>query len=213
MKWWQSVEQALMNLGGQAHLTDIYNEVTRTRNSQKLSIPESLKAITRKELEYNSSDSSNWTKKRNIFYSVNGIGSGVWGLRDSLPKTPIANDIQITGKNELPSRIETTIYRILRDTELTRKLKLLHQHKCQLCGNSINLSLNTNYSEAHHVKPLGHPHDGPDIASNILILCPNHHVELDYGAIKLNIDQLNQVNGHTLSKEYISYHNSEIYRH
>ena len=37
--------------------------------------------------------------------------------------------------------------------------------------------------KAAHVVPLGQPHDGDDVASNILCLCPNDHVLLDTGGI------------------------------
>jgi predicted restriction endonuclease len=68
---------------------------------------------------------------------------------------------------------------------LARQLKLLYENRCQICGESITLPNGTRYSEAHHVRPLGRPHHGPDVAGNILVLCPNHHVMLDYGVIAL----------------------------
>jgi predicted restriction endonuclease len=54
------------------------------------------------------------------------------------------------------------------------------------------------------------PHNGPDVKSNIIVVCPNHHVMLDYGAINLNKELL-RLNNHVISNEYIEYHNSEIY--
>ncbi|MFQ5534200.1 MAG: HNH endonuclease [Sphingomonadales bacterium] len=41
------------------------------------------------------------------------------------------------------------------------------------------------YSEAAHIKPLGKPHDGPDKASNMLVFCPNHHLQFDRGVLRL----------------------------
>jgi len=38
----------------------------------------------------------------------------------------------------------------------------------------------------HHIRPLGRPHDGPDEPENILVLCPNHHTDFDYG--RLTVD-------------------------
>ena len=75
---------------------------------------------------------------------------------------------------------------------------------------NIELSNGNRYSEAHHIKPLGSPHNGPDTAENIVVLCPNHHVMLDYGVIPLEKDALNVVAGHSVSEEYIVYHNTVI---
>jgi putative restriction endonuclease len=42
-----------------------------------------------------------------------------------------------------------------------------------------------------HIRPLGAPHNGPDVKENIIIcLCPNHHVLFDSGAITLADDLL-----------------------
>jgi predicted restriction endonuclease len=35
------------------------------------------------------------------------------------------------------------------------------------------------------IKPLGNPHDGPDKASNMLVLCPNHHLQFDRGVLRI----------------------------
>ncbi|WP_052166473.1 winged helix-turn-helix domain-containing protein [Methylobacter tundripaludum] len=116
------------------------------------------------------------------------------------------------GEIEPAGRVETTTYRVLRDTPLARQLKLLHENKCQLCGKIILLRAGVQYSEAHHIMPLGAPHNGPDIAENIIVLCPNHHVECDYGAINLYIEKITSVPGHRVSEKYVEYHNRVIFK-
>jgi predicted restriction endonuclease len=142
-----------------------------------------------------------------FFYSVEGLGAGIWGLR-GYNKSKKAVDIE---EPSSPGRSETTVYRILRDTTLARNLKKLHNNTCQICGHRLELKNGEYYSEAHHIKPLGSPHNGPDIADNIIVLCPNHHVLCDYGAIKLDAITIRNVAGHTISREYINYHNNEIF--
>jgi len=117
--------------------------------------------------------------------------------------TPRATDL-----NDPPeaARIETTIYRILRDTALSREVKIAHNFKCQLCSMTIQLGDGSYYAEAHHVKPLGRPYNGPDTIDNIICVCPTCHVLLDYKVIKLEKSKLPNV-----SSEYIDYHNIEIY--
>ncbi len=121
--------------------------------------------------------------------------------------TPKAYDLN--EPNETTRTLIAT-YRILRDTETARNIKELHGFKCQICGEVIYLKNNKPYAEAHHIKPLGTPHNGPDIPENILCVCPNHHVRLDYGAVKIETATLRIANGHTIGKEFVEYHNNEI---
>lgn len=117
--------------------------------------------------------------------------------------TPKASDI-----DDPPpvARIETTIYRILRDTALSREVKIAQNYKCQLCSATIQLSDGSYYAEAHHVKPLGRPYNGPDTIDNIICVCPTCHVLLDYKVIRLEKLKLPNV-----SPDYIHFHNHEIY--
>ena len=195
---------ALDNLGGVAHRSDLLKEIKRIRVGPH---PESIEMIVQRTIQNHSSSSAGF-RGRDLLYTVKGIGSGVWGLRSKLSKTKIASDI---GEPDQPERVQTEIYRILRDTELARKLKQLHQHRCQLCGLSIALPGNQAYAEAHHIKPLGSPHNGPDVPGNIIVLCPNHHAELDFGAQRLAESEICTLHGHVIEVQYIEYHNTVIY--
>ena len=202
--WDDDIVTALTNLGGSANYDDLYAEVERIRDE----LPQTWKAVVRRRIQDLSSDSAGFKNGDDLFFSVEGLGAGVWGLRTFLTDTPTANDLP--SGNEQPDHIATQTYRVLRDTVLARKIKLLHRDCCQICGTAIRLNDGNTYSEAHHIKPLGSPHHGPDVPGNILVLCPNHHVLCDYGAITIQLDDLRVVHGHDLSPEYIAYHNSEI---
>ncbi len=117
--------------------------------------------------------------------------------------TPKASDINDPDE---ANRVETTIYRILRDTALSREVKISQNYKCQLCGNRIRLSYGSFYAEAHHVRPLGRPHNGPDKIDNIICVCPTCHVLLDYKVIRLEKDQVPSV-----AEAFVDYHNNEMY--
>ena len=67
------------------------------------------------------------------------------------------------------------------------------------------------YAEAHHLKPLGTPHNGPDISNNIICVCPNCHAKLDYGIIRIEIPKLNLDIRHKIDAEFINYHNNNIF--
>lgn len=154
---------------------------------------------------------------RTVLYQLKSHGviekstrRGFWVVRNQGNLvTPEAFDLSFG--NEDPERSASTIYRILRDTKLSSQLKMLHLDQCQICGTTIRLKSGKTYSEAHHIKPLGSKHSGPDTAENIIILCPNHHVMCDYGAIKLDATNLRSNEGHKISIEYIRYHNKNIY--
>lgn len=207
--WLEDVVKGLQNLNGVGSLAEIYEELRKLRAEPH---PDSFDAIIRRTLESNSSDSEAFNGKDDIFYSVDGLGSGNWGLRSYKQYSPIAIDAQIPLGVQEPSREKQEIYRILRDTNLTKALKNLHRNKCQICGLSIEISKEKYYSEAHHIKPLGTPHFGPDIPENIIVLCPNHHVMLDYGAIELCLSDINVQSKHKIGIEFIQYHNENVFK-
>ena len=123
------------------------------------------------------------------------------------PTPPVAIDFEIP-----PERLETTTYRIIRDSLLARRVKELHNYECQLCGLTILLPGGIRYAEAHHIQPLGAPHNGPDHGGNIVCVCPNHHAELDYGARDLDLGALRHAAGHAVEARYVEYHNMKVWR-
>ena len=127
---------------------------------------------------------------------------------NSQPITPIAADIREPIETQ---RIKVETYRILRDTALAREIKRTYKYKCQICYQTLMIAGDTPYAEAHHIKPLGAPHNGPDEGGNIICVCPNCHVLLDYGGIILDSKQLNSTSEHKISTEYIDYHNVNIF--
>lgn len=207
--WLEDIETALANLGGVGRLSQIYDEVRRIREGPH---PRAFRGTIRGTIETHSSDSAKF-RGRDIFFSVHGLGAGVWGLRSYLKNSPVAADLggEEDG-TEAPERVRQETYRVLRDTALARQIKMLNQHRCQLCGERIRLTNGDYYAEAHHIQPLGRPHNGPDVASNILVLCPTHHVMLDYGVIELNGEDIGRWTGHKPGQCYIRYHNERIFQ-
>jgi predicted restriction endonuclease len=209
--WLDDIVRAMENQGGIARLSELYEELTLIRPNLARTGRELgyWQAIVRKAIETHSSDSHLFQGKavNDVFYSVEGIGQGVWGLRERMLQTTSASDIE---PPEPARRVRDESYRIVRDTALTRWLKQLHQNRCQICGLSLQLSGGRTYSEAHHIRPLGNPHNGPDRVDNILVLCPNHHAVLDYRGMTLDEAELRQEPTHRVSPEYINYHNTAI---
>ncbi|UTW63229.1 HNH endonuclease [bacterium SCSIO 12741] len=116
-------------------------------------------------------------------------------------------------------RAEVLIQRIIRDTRLSKRIKELYNNRCQVCGVSIRTNSGL-YSEAAHIKPLGAPHNGPDIIENILCLCPNHHASFDFGGFSINdnFDLIGETGAlivnpnHKIEKEFLKYHRDHFFR-
>jgi hypothetical protein len=127
-------------------------------------------------------------------------------LGHNVAPTPRAADFE---EPEGPDRVPSHGYRILRDTATASAIKELHCHRCQVCNRAaLRLADGRPYAEAHHLKPLGSPHDGPDVAGNIICVCPNCHALLDYFAIPLDPFRLGSAAEHRVEQEYVQYHNS-----
>ena len=73
--------------------------------------------------------------------------------------------------------VKQKIYK--RDNKTIAQLKIIRDFKCQICGTKILKKNGDYYIEAAHIKPKHKK--GPETSENILILCPNHHKEFDYG--------------------------------
>jgi len=123
-----------------------------------------------------------------------------------------------TEGSENPKREQVTISRVIRNSKVGNEVKNMYDHTCQISG--VKLETPTKpYAEACHIKPLGLPHKGPDIKSNVLCLSPNMHVLFDYGAIGINDDltllgmegKLHLKPEHELSKKWIKWHREHIF--
>lgn len=123
------------------------------------------------------------------------------------------------GVAEPAPRYEATVSRLVRDTNITRQVKVLHGYRCQVCGERL-ATPGGFYAEAAHIRPLGAPHHGPDTLGNVLCLCPNHHVLFDLGSFGVAANyallglpgQLRIQGPHPPGLEQLAYHRQHIYR-
>lgn len=142
------------------------------------------------------------------------------GIQQPTDHEPVQHDIAT------PDRTNVMVSRIVRDTSLSRRIKNENDYSCLICGKTIILPNGNNYAEGHHLKPLGKDHDGLDIKENIIILCPNHHTEFDYGSISIepnsllieHIDNKNKYHGKPLAYRpndllinNLKYHHTKIF--
>jgi hypothetical protein len=118
-----------------------------------------------------------------------------------------------------PLRVEVIINRIIRDTAKTKLLKIKYGHRCQLCGERIEVRKGKFYAEVHHIRPLGGKHKGLDKDGNMIVLCPNHHAMFDFGIprflsntkVQIGSRRYTLITRHKLNEESVSYHNKRIF--
>jgi predicted HNH restriction endonuclease len=109
-----------------------------------------------------------------------------------------------------------------RDRRKAAALRKHYDNTCVICGTRLQVGRDKFYAEAAHIKPLGKPHNGPDIAKNMLVLCPNHHLQFDSGMLCFEktgeeLRVVSRATGdpvhgkvltlrHTLDDEYVGWH-------
>lgn len=141
-------------------------------------------------------------------------GFHVWRFRMEAEEIAPIEDVPVlVGNGEVAPRRVSTVSRIIRDSEKTRRVKRMYDHRCQVCGVRLEPA-GIPYAEAAHIQPLGKPHDGPDDLDNILCLCPNHHVLFDFGGFSIADDlsliglngMLSRLPKHPINPAYLAYH-------
>lgn len=70
-----------------------------------------------------------------------------------------------------------------RDNKTIAQIKVLRDFKCQICGHSILKKNGEYYIEAAHI--IAKHKKGKETLDNILLLCPNHHKEFDFGLLSI----------------------------
>ena len=128
------------------------------------------------------------------WHEVGRSGYRVWRYRLLQVTDPILTEEDSRPESETDEaapRVLSTAQRIVRSTAVSRRVKELHDHRCQLCGVQLETPSGF-YAEGAHIRPLGRPHDGADKEGNILCLCPNDHVMLDTGGLHV-LDDLTVV--------------------
>ena len=111
-----------------------------------------------------------------------------------------------------PANRETYVTnRLYRDNKISMQVKDIYHSRCQICSHYVELQDGRRYAECHHIKPIGEPHNGPDVIENLICVCPNCHVLLDYGVIAIDKAKLNIAVDHIVANEYVAYHNSTIF--
>lgn len=179
MTYKEKIIEALNLLGGHAYLNDIYKVFEKS--SEDIKLPKSYKAIIRATLERYSSDSMAFEGAEDLFYSVDGIGNGHWGL------IKYDNELELTQEDDEFSEGKLLLKKHL---QRERNPKLISRAKkkfiaknghlfCEVCGFDFKEKygdLGENFIEAHHIKPISTMANNEKTKiEDIVMVCSNCH--------------------------------------
>ncbi len=106
-------------------------------------------------------------------------------------------------QNVSPERIEKLVSLTIRkDTKIINALKKATDFKCQFpnCGHQIIKRNGGFYIEVAHIKAVSQK--GQSVLGNLIVLCPNHHKEFDFGDLHIIEQTNNKLIGKLNRKEF-----------
>jgi hypothetical protein len=125
-------------------------------------------------------------------YASNKELPGPDKIRESITKYSAGGQFDLKGAEPLdfndidgtaiPEKIDTIIQIWRRNRLIVSDQKRRVKNRCEIPGcqyQPFNKDSGEQYSEAHHIIPLGRA--GSESPKNLAILCPNHHREIHYG--------------------------------
>lgn len=103
-------------------------------------------------------------------------------IKQTKTRQEIIDDLN-TLSNDDSEEVIVSHKKYKRDNKTIAEIKIIRNFKCQICGESILMKDGREYIEAAHIIPKRQR--GRETPDNILLLCPNHHKEFDYGDLKI----------------------------
>ena len=173
--------EALEYFGGHAYYEDIY-KYFEINHPEKLS-NSNWQASVRHIIETHSSDSSAFKGKHDLFYSVDGLGKGHWGLKGIQADQFVEMTQEDSAFSEGKFYLKQHLFRERNAKLITTAKKQFKQRHgrlyCQVCGFDFEKKygkLGEDFIEAHHIKPISemNPSDKTRI-EDVIMVCSNCH--------------------------------------
>lgn len=202
-KWLTEVMDVIIQLGGKGHYVDIYKLIEQ-RRIMNLTVNKNWQAAVRQTIETHSSDSDAFAGKKDIFYSVEGKGNGIWAIRTEFyPKenAPVLIDIveeeykhsvnasksltinelkliiekQTKAKSQQAKKTCTKTTTYIRDAYVAEYCKRIANGVCQLCNQRAPFNDKGNSPYLESHHVVWLANGGSDTINNTVALCPNCH--------------------------------------
>ena len=207
ISWADDVEKALLILGGQAHLSQIYEEVEKIRMAASRSVPRTLKQTIQDALERHSPESEKYTGIER--FSLVEKGEGIYRLA-RLPYQVVSYDPIPPDEGKFNAKEEGEEGQLLirrhcfreRDLDLVKSKKnSVLKETGKLCCEVCNFDFSTVYGErgrdfieCHHKKPLAElKHSQITRLDDLALVCSNCHRMIHRKPPWLSIEKLRQV--------------------
>ncbi len=103
-----------------------------------------------------------------------------------------------------PERVASIVSRTVRkDSKIVNALKVLCEFKCQYPGCTARIPTRSGsfYVEVAHVRPVSK--GGQSVIGNLLVLCPNHHKEFDFGNLEIVKQTETLIQGRLNGREFL----------
>lgn len=199
--WKEDIIKALNMLGGEASWSDIFNAIKKIRPPEKLT--KTWENTVRTEVFHYSSDSDSYLNGEDLFYSVEGIRKGIWGLRkfdsDKIIVDLTEDDISFPeGKLILKKHITRE-----RNPSLVREAKnqFLKNNNdrlfCEVCSFDFYDKygeIGNKFIEVHHIIPVSElDENSVTKISDLIMVCSNCHRMLHRKRPWLTKDKLSKL--------------------
>ena len=178
--WLEDIIKSMEELGGISHYKDLYIKIEEIRAAP---LTDSWQATVRRIIETNSSDSKNF-KGNDLFYSTEGLGKGIWGLRSFFPSI---KNVDLTEDDlEFPEGREVLRKHILRERNpalvVEAKRRFIKKHGklfCEVCDFVFEHKygvIGKDFIEAHHIRPVSEMMENEKTkVDEIVMVCSNCH--------------------------------------
>lgn len=180
--WEKEIAIVLEKLGGEAFYEDIYQKI-EDRNTMYLS--KSWKDGVRGCMQRASSDTKSYANVRDLFYSVEGLGNGAWGLRSFREDIKSGNITEDDlgypeGKRQLKKHVSRERNpKVIREAKKQFKANNNGEIYCEVCGFDFSEKygeLGEGFIEGHHIIPVSEMEEGAYTkVDDIVLVCSNCH--------------------------------------
>ena len=197
--WLADLIEVYNQLGGVAKYSDVEALAKKIRTKRGATWTRKSDATIRRTVEDNSPDSDNFTGRNRVFYSVKGLGRGVWGLLPEYDTSTAQKKIELTdvGTAAYAEGIEgilrETIYLTKsRDRKLVEARKLKDDFTCQVCAYRKMIENQKYIIDVHHLNPIGTMSEiRLTSIDDLICLCPNcHRVAHSRVSSPLTVDEI-----------------------
>jgi 5-methylcytosine-specific restriction endonuclease McrA len=106
-------------------------------------------------------------------YETKGLNQKSQGELEGLNERDVEDILNYRDENAALRTVSRELKERIMDNSLVEKLKKHYRYQCQICGKKFDQVYGVDFAEGHHIEHFVKSKNNN--ASNIIILCPDHH--------------------------------------